>query len=327
MPFPSYIEKYLDFAEALAATHPSLRFDEPMSCHTTWRVGGPAAMAIAPESKADLLSILELRQRLAPAMPVCILGKGSNVLFDDEGYDGLVIFTSKLNDIIFSESDDDGYTTIHAECGASLTLLSKQCVSDGNALEGLAFAYGIPGTIGGAVVMNAGAYGGEMSDVVSWVEYYDMALGKLFAVPKEQLSFSYRHSIFTDHPEYVVLSAVLRMKQGDSDCIVAEMAKHMTTRRLKQPLELPNAGSVFKRPEGTFAGKLIEDSGLKGFTIGGAQVSEKHAGFIVNTGNATASDIKSLIAHVQHVIYINYGIQLEREVRMISSDPHTFDTP
>ncbi len=323
MSIPHSLDPYLDFLEWLASVSPSLSFDVPMKDHTTFDVGGPAAATVTPELVDELLAILDTAKRMAPTLPICIIGKGSNVLFDDEGYDGLIVFTTHIQHVHFSSEDEDGYTTVRAECGASLTVLARQCVADGRSLEGLAFAFGIPGSVGGAVVMNAGAYGGEMSDVVVSVDYYDPHEAEVITVPREALRFSYRHSLFTEHPEYVVLSVTLRLRQGERDSIVDEMARNSTARRLKQPVELSNAGSVFKRPEGHFAGKLIEDSGLKGFHIGGAQVSEKHAGFIVNTGNATAQDIKALVAHIQHVVKVNFGVSLEREIRYISTKEQT----
>ncbi len=311
---------YTLFLDALRDICPSLKLNEPMADHTTLRVGGVAAMTVTPESIQELYYILTLRKEIAPSLPMCVLGKGSNVFFDDEGYDGLVIFTSELQGASFSKSEDEDHVTIQVECGVPLTVLARQCVADGRSLAGLAFAFGIPGSIGGAVVMNAGAYGGEMSDVVTSVDYYDPEVGEICTASGAELKFAYRHSLFIEHPEYVVLSATLCMMQDDREKIIEEMSMNMTSRRLKQPLELPNAGSVFKRPEGTFAGKLIEESGLKGYTIGGAQISEKHAGFIVNIGGATAADIKALIQHVCHVVKFNYGIELECEIRRISSE-------
>lgn len=319
MSTPTYLYPYMDFLDALGSISPSLSFDVPLSKHTTFRVGGPASIAVTPESPEELVNVLALVKRMTPSLPICVLGNGSNVLFSDEGYQGLVIFTSKMQNVDFYAPDEDGYVTVTAECGASLTVLSRQCATEGRTLEGLAFAFGIPGTVGGAVVMNAGAYGGEMSDVVYSVDYYDPASGEVRIAFKDDLNFSYRHSLFTEHPEYIVLSATLRMKEGDGETIVNQMATNMTARRLKQPLSLPNAGSVFKRPANHYAGKLIEDSGLKGFRIGGAQVSEKHAGFIVNVDEAKAEDILSLMAHIEHVVKVNFGIELEREIKVIST--------
>ncbi len=315
---PPHLYPFSHFIDLLSLITPSVALDVPMCQHTSFRVGGPAAITVTPENREELLQILRLVNQLHPELPVCILGNGSNVLFEDEGYRGLVIMTKRLQNVSFSSPDPDGWVYVEAECGASLHILSKQCVADGRALNGLAFAYGIPGFVGGAVVMNAGAYGGEMSDVVVSVDFFDTQAGEVRTAEREQLHYAYRHSLFSEHPEYVVLSATLRMKTGVRDIIVNEMSQNMTSRQLKQPLNQHSAGSVFKRPTGTFAGKLIEESGLKGFTIGGAQVSEKHAGFIVNLGNATSHDILSLIEHIEHVVRINHGIQLEREIKLIS---------
>ena len=312
--------EYTLFLDALREICPSLRLNEPLASHTTFRVGGMAAMTVTPESIDELFYILTLRKEIAPSLPLCVLGKGSNVLPDDEGYNGLIVFTSELQAVDFSKADETGFATVTVECGASLTVLARQCVADNRSLKGLAFAFGIPGSVGGAVVMNAGAYGGEMSDVVASVDYYHPESGEIRTVSGEELHFSYRHSLFIEHPEYVVLRTTLRMKPDDRNEIIEEMSRNMTARRMKQPLELPNAGSVFKRPEGAFAGKLIEDCGLKGFTIGGAQISEKHAGFIVNIGGATARDIRAVIAHAQQAVFEKFGILLECEIKMIVSD-------
>ena len=311
--------EYTLLLDALRELCPSLKLNEPMASHTTFRVGGVAAMTVTPSTTEELVYILTLHKEIAPSLPICVLGKGSNVIFDDDGYDGLVIFTSELQNVDISKVDDSGYATVVAECGASITVLAKQCVADNRSLNGLAFAFGIPGTVGGAVVMNAGAYGGEMSDVIFSVDFYDPALEEVRTLRKDQLDYAYRHSLFSDHPEYVVIRATLRLKQDDREIIISEMSKNMTSRRMKQPLELPNAGSIFKRPEGHFAGKLIEDCNLKGYTIGGAQVSEKHAGFIVNIGGAKATDIKALIEVIKRTVYEKYNIMLECEIKMISS--------
>ncbi len=320
MLIPISLQPYRALFGDLERLCPSLTFAEPMSVHTTFRAGGRAAATVTPEDQRELVQILSLIRQKAPTMPIAIIGKGSNVLFDDDGFCGLVIFTAKLQNVDFSSPDEDGSVMVYAECGASLTVLSRQCATEGRTLTGLEFAFGIPGTVGGAVVMNAGAYDGEMSDITVAAEYFDPYDGEIKVAEQEALHFSYRHSLFSEHPEYIVLSATLRMKPGDGNEIVNRMAANMTSRRLKQPLELPNAGSIFKRPaDGHFAGKLIEDSGLKGFRIGGAQVSEKHAGFIVNTDNATASDIMALIEHIKHVVKVNFGIALERESKYISN--------
>lgn len=312
---------YTLLIDALKDISPSLTFNEPMHQHNTFRIGGVAAITVTPSTLEELSTILTLHKEIAPALPFCVIGKGSNAIFPDEGYDGLVILTTELQNVSYAKPELDGYVTVSADCGVSLTLLARQCVADNRSLSGLAFAFGIPGTVGGAVVMNAGAYGGEMSDVVYAVDYFDPQSCEVKRVFRHQLNFSYRHSLFSDHPEYVVMTAYLRLKPDDREAIISEMSRNMTSRRLKQPLELPNAGSIFKRPEGTFAGKLIEESGLKGYTVGGAQVSEKHAGFIVNTGGATYKDVCTLISHIRDIVYQDHGIALECEIKLISSEP------
>jgi len=305
------------FVSALQNVCPRILPNESMAQHTTFRIGGPACLVAYPQSIRQMTDILTLHHDLMPNLPLCILGRGSNVLFDDEGYSGLVIITTDMQSVSITQDAPNQYT-VTAECGASLTALAKMCGGHSPALSGLAFAYGIPGSVGGAVVMNAGAYGGEMADVITSVDYYDTQTQSIHTADKQALHFSYRHSLFEEQPHLVVLSATLSLPVGNFDVIHAEMLKNMEARREKQPLELPNAGSVFKRPEGAFVGKMVQDCGLKGYTIGGAQVSEKHAGFIVNIGGATARDVLSLIDHIKAVIYDTYGISLVCEVRHIT---------
>ena len=202
---------------------------------------------------------------------------------------------------------------IYVECGRPLTELASD-TGKRHSLTGLEFTYGIPGSVGGAVYMNAGAYGGEMSNVVVESEYYDTEKDIIVKIDSSSHEFSYRHSIFHDHPEYIILSSTLSLKAGDAEEIFNAMAKNMSSRREKQPLEYPNAGSTFKRPEGHFAGKLIEDAGLKGYSIGGAQVSEKHAGFLINRGGATSSDVLSLMEYIKNTVKEKYGVELESEI-------------
>lgn len=307
------------FSASLAKLCPHVCYNEPMANHTTFRVGGPAAMVARPKSMDQLVSILDLHRTSATDIPLCVLGNGSNVLFDDEGYRGLVLLTSHIRSVSFASiPNTEGAYAVTTDCGTSLTALAGMCIKDGRALRGLAFAYGIPGSVGGAVVMNAGAYGGEMSDVVSSVDYYDPASGTIRTAPREDLAFSYRHSIFSQHPELVVLRAKMLLPTGNAEEISAAMEANMAARKAKQPLELPNAGSVFKRPEGRYVGKMVEDCGLKGYSIGGAQISPKHAGFIVNKGNATARDILALMDHIKDVIRKSYGIDLVCEIRHIT---------
>ena len=240
-----------------------------------------------------------------------VVGNGSNLLFDDQGYDGIIIFTKKMTSTEYIHQS--GKTLIHVECGKSLTELANE-TGKKHSLTGLEFAYGIPGTVGGAVYMNAGAYGGQMSDIVVETEYFDPSDGNIKVISGDDHNFDYRHSIFAEHPEYVILSTTIEMKTGNTEEIFAVMNKNITARREKQPLEYPNAGSTFKRPEGHFAGKLIEDSGLKGYTVGGAQISVKHAGFTVNIGGATSKDVLAVMEHTKKVVLESFGVELESEI-------------
>jgi UDP-N-acetylmuramate dehydrogenase len=241
-----------------------------------------------------------------------IIGNASNILFDDKGFDGVIIFTHHLCQTEYIHKND--YCLVKVGCGKSLTELSAE-VGRKHSLSGLEFAYGIPGTVGGSVFMNAGAYGGQMSDVVTETEYLDTSSGEIHLLCGEENKFSYRYSIFAEHPEYVVLSVTLKLAEGNAEQIFEKMSHNMTSRKEKQPLEYPNAGSTFKRPaENIFVGKLIEEAGLKGHTVGGAQISEKHAGFTVNIGGASSRDVLSLIEYVKSVILEKYGVVLESEI-------------
>ncbi len=284
--------------------------NEPLSKHSSFKIGGEARYAIFPKSKDELISAIETVKR--SNVKFAIVGNGSNLLFDDDGFDGAIIFTKNMSSTEYVHSASG--TFIRAECGKSLTELASEA-GKRHSLAGLEFAYGIPGTLGGAVYMNAGAYGGQMSDVVIETEYFDPSTNEIKVISKEEHDFSYRHSIFEDHPEYVILSTLLELKEGTAEDIFAAMSKNMSARKEKQPLEYPNAGSTFKRPGGNlFAGKLIEDSGLKGYTVGGAQVSEKHAGFIINRGGATCRDVLAVIEHTKNTVLEKFGVELECEV-------------
>ena len=286
-----------------------IRENEPLYKHSTFRIGGEAKFAAFPKSKAELISIVSYANEHSKRYAV--IGNASNVLFDDEGFDGTVIITKGITDCAYLHKNES--TFIYVECGKSLTELSGEAGKK-HGLTGLEFAFGIPGTVGGAIYMNAGAYGGEMSDIVVETEYLDTSDGSIHKLDREDNEFSYRHSIFCDHKDYVIISAVLELKEGNHEDICAIMNKNMSSRKEKQPLEYPNAGSTFKRPEGHFAGKLIEDCGLKGFSVGGAQISEKHAGFVINTGNATARDVLDLIEYTKKSVMKAYSVELEREI-------------
>ncbi|MEE1042876.1 MAG: UDP-N-acetylmuramate dehydrogenase [Clostridia bacterium] len=279
--------------------------NEPMSRHTTFRAGGNAAFFVTPATQqqiADLIS--ELRD-----VPHMFVGNGSNLLFTDEGYDGVVIqLGSKFADIKVDGND------IIAEAGALLSKIANVALEHG--LGGFEFASGIPGSLGGAVAMNAGAYGREMKDVVVKSICVDED-GEIFEIDDHE--FSYRHSIFTNK-KYLVLKTVIRLEPKDKTEIKAEMTDLNNRRRDKQPIEFPSAGSTFKRPEGYFAGKLIEDAGLKGYTVGGAMVSKKHAGFVINYDNAQASDILEVMEHVKSEVYMQFGVELEPEVKVVGKE-------
>ena len=284
--------------------------NEPLSKHSTFQIGGPAKYALFPKDAYELVSVIkECSDR---CINYRIVGNASNILFDDRGFDGAIIFTSNVNDIEYTYRNESCFVKIG--CGRSLTEIASQ-TGKKHCLSGLEFAYGIPGTLGGAVFMNAGAYGGQMSDIVVGTQYFDTKTGAISELNSEEHKFSYRHSVFSDHPEYVILSSTIELKKGDAEEIFTKMSQNMSSRKEKQPLDMPNAGSTFKRPAANvFVGKLIEDAGLKGYTVGGAQISTKHAGFTVNCGNATSEDVRALIQHVKNVISSTYNVDLESEI-------------
>ena len=290
---------------------PDLRMacNEPMSRHTSFRVGGPAKRMAFPDRGEQLVLLLDQAVRLG-ARPL-VIGNGTNLLAPDEGLDRLVIDTSAGLDRL-EAGDASGMVT--AEAGVSLARLADFACRQG--LTGLEFAHGIPGTVGGAVCMNAGAYGGEMAQVVSEVSVLFPEAG-IRTLSGADLAFGYRRSFLTERPDAVVLRASFRLGPGDPDAIRASMRELMEKRRASQPLEWPSAGSTFKRPEGHFAGTLIDQCGLKGLTVGGAQVSEKHAGFVINRGGASAADIRELIRQIQERVLAETGVRLEPEVKII----------
>lgn len=284
----------------------NVKQQEPMSKHTTFRIGGPAEFYLCPHSTKEIQKIMEICKR--EGLPYFILGNGSNLLVSDQGYRGVVIQLWKnFNDITVKDC------CITAKAGALLSKIAAEALEAG--LTGMEFASGIPGTLGGAVVMNAGAYGGEMKDIIREVKILDET-GNVQVLSKEEMKMGYRTSIVKEKG-YTVLSAVLELKQGDRKEIRAVMEDLKTKRTSKQPLDMPSAGSTFKRPEGYFAGKLIMDCGLRGFSVGGAQISEKHCGFVVNKGGATATDVITLIREVQRRVKEKFGVDMETEVRFL----------
>ena len=283
--------------------------DELMSRHTTFRIGGPASVFVTPKSEKDLVTAIEICR--SQGAPYFILGNGSNLLVSDRGYDGVVVHIgAELRDISVEG------TEITAKTGAMLSQVAHVALSHG--LTGMEFAAGIPGSLGGACMMNAGAYGGEMSQILVGVRALDDK-GHIVELAADQLELGYRHSIMMEK-QYVVLGARIHLEKGDPEKIQAQMDDLKEKRIAKQPLEYPSAGSTFKRPEGAFAGKLIMDAGLRGFRIGDAMVSEKHCGFVVNAGKATAEDVCGVISHVQQVVMEKYGKELEPEIRFLGFD-------
>ncbi len=297
-------ELFRDFADSI---HCAFKEGEPLSAYTTFRIGGPAEMMLFPQDEETLQKLLVFCKG-TDTVPF-LLGKGSNLLIPDSGLGGVTICTERMQKHSLLSKNE-----IICEAGLSL---SKLCLfAHANGLSGLEFAYGIPGSVGGAVFMNAGAYGGEMRDVLSTVTSVDMD-GRLHVHTADDLCLGYRASVFQENGE-TILSAVVRLSAGDPDEIRAKMDDVLQKRKDKQPLNFPSAGSAFKRPEGYYAGALIEQCGLKGYAIGGAQVSEKHAGFIVNRGGASASDVLRLIDYIQEKVQQETGVFLEPEIRCVT---------
>ncbi len=278
----------------------------PMEMHTTFRVGGPADYFVLPETKEELRETVLLCRR--EEMPYYILGNGSNLLVSDKGYRGVIIQVFKSMNKIRADGN-----CIHAQAGALLSAIAARALE--KSLKGFEFASGIPGTLGGACVMNAGAYGGEMKQVLKQGTVLDSE-GNILAIPSEDLEMGYRTSIIAKEG-HIVLEAVIELEEGNEEEIRSLMEELKNKRVEKQPLEYPSAGSTFKRPEGYFAGKLIQDSGLRGFSVGGAQVSEKHCGFVINKDHATAADIAELMRRVSQCVEEKFGVALEPEVKRL----------
>ena len=280
--------------------------DESMKKHTTFRIGGPADCFVTPHTSREVSEVIRLCRKAQ--IPWYILGNGSNLLVSDKGYRGVIIQLFKnFNEVVVED------TCICAQAGAQNSVIAKRALEA--ELTGFEFAAGIPGTMGGAVVMNAGAYGGEIKDVLEEVTVLDENQ-EILTLPKEKLELGYRTSIIAKK-QYVVLEAKLRLAKGEAQAIRARMEELKELRVTKQPLEYPSAGSTFKRPEGYFAGKLIMDAGLRGFSVGGAQVSEKHCGFVINKGDATAEDVDLLMKEVSRRVMEKFGVRLEPEVKRL----------
>ena len=273
--------------------------------YTTFQVGGPADIFLTPKNENALLELIKVIQNINT--PYFVLGEGSNVIVGDKGYRGIIIYTGELDEVLVNENN------IKAQSGATLKYITKKAQE--NSLAGMEFASGIPGSLGGAVFMNAGAYGGEMNDIIVNVSAVNNK-GKKVILDKEELELSYRNSIFQEK-NYIILDATMELNYGDKDQIKERMDVLNQKRQNKQPLEYPSAGSSFKRPENHYTGPLIEKAKMKGYQIGGAQVSEKHAGFIINKGDATAQDILNLIKKIQKEVYEISGVKLKPEPKFL----------
>ena len=283
-----------------------VKTEEPMKNHTTFRVGGPAEFFVMPRTAEEVKKVIDLCRR--ESFPYYIIGNGSNLLVSDQGYRGVVLQIYKEMSYIEVEEN-----VVVAQAGALLSAIANKALENG--LTGFEFAAGIPGTLGGACVMNAGAYGGEMKDVLEEVTVLTEE-GEVLIIPKENLELGYRTSIIA-RKGYTVLEARIQLRGGEKEAIKSLMEELKDKRVSKQPLEYPSAGSTFKRPEGYFAGKLIQDAGLRGFSVGGAQVSEKHCGFVINRENATAADVAELMRQVSARVEEEFGVKLEPEVKRL----------
>ena len=287
----------------------NIKVDEPMKKHISFKVGGPADFLVKPKTEEELRNVVEFAKK--ENVPFIVIGNGSNLLVKDGGIRGIVI---ELSDN-FNNYEIDG-NIIKAQSGALLAIIGRNAMK--NSLTGFEFAAGIPGTLGGALAMNAGAYGGEMKQVVKTVRHMDRH-GNIFELSNEEMKFEYRRSLLTTK-DYIVLSAVIELQPGNVEEIKEIMADYSNRRSTKQPLNFPSAGSTFKRPEGHFAAKLIDDCGLRGLNLRGAQVSDKHCGFVINSGGATAKDILDLMFIVKSTVNAKFGIMLEEEVKILGED-------
>ena len=302
------MEKYKGLEEILSKD--SIKYNEPMKKHTTMKVGGPCDCMVEPSSIEEIQKVLEYVKE--NNIKYYIIGNGSNLLVKDEGVHALIIKIANK----FSGFEVNG-EYIKAYSGCSVPKLSQ--IAKENSLSGLEFACGIPGSVGGGIRMNAGAYGSEMVNVVEKVGFLDEN-GNLKEIDGKDAHFTYRHSMFVDNPQYVVVYAIYKLQKGNKDEISKIMEENMNSRKQKQPIEYPNFGSVFKRPEGYFVGKLVDDCGLKGYKIGGAQVSTKHSGFMINTGDATCKDVLDLIEYVKEKVYEKFNVKLQEEVVILGGN-------
>lgn len=291
-----------------------IREQEPLTAHTTFRIGGPALYYLIPEGVEEVRDALQFARE--KELPFYVIGRGSNLLFEDEGYHGVVIEIGKGMEQVTMKEEPDGTVCVTAQAGIPLSTLAAKLAEAG--WQGFEFAGGIPGTLGGGIAMNAGAYGGEIRDCIKNAMVMTRS-GETLVLNREQLELGYRTSIIQKE-DYIVLEGVFRFSRGEKKSILAAMKELNQRRRDKQPLEFPSAGSTFKRPEGYFAGKLIEDAGLRGYRVGDAQVSEKHCGFVVNRGKASSADVRQLIRDVQDRVREKFRVELEPEVRIVTEN-------
>ena len=302
------MDKYKGLEESLSKD--SIKYNEPMKKHTTMKVGGLCDCMVEPSSIEEIQKVLEYVKE--NNIKYYIIGNGSNLLVKDEGVHALIIKIANK----FSGFEVNG-EYIKAYSGCSVPKLSQ--IAKENSLSGLEFACGIPGSVGGGIRMNAGAYGSEMVNVVEKVGFLDEN-GNLKEIDGKDAHFTYRHSMFVDNPQYVVVYAIYKLVKGNKEEISKIMEENMNSRKQKQPIEYPNFGSVFKRPEGYFVGKLVDDCGLKGYKIGGAQVSTKHSGFMINIGDATCKDVLDLIEYVKEKVYEKFNVKLQEEVVILGGN-------
>lgn len=296
-------ELYRLFLEIL--DNESVFMDEPMKKHISFKVGGPCDILVRPKSVEEIRNVMRVLKE--KNIPFLIKGNGTNILIRDGGYRGVVIeLSDNFNEVKINGSE------VEVQAGELLSIIGKKVMEA--SLTGFEFASGIPGTLGGAIAMNAGAYGGEMKNIIKEVTLVDMD-GNVVTYNNKEMDFGYRHSVLTD-TDMIAISAIISLEPGNYEEIKEKMEDLALRRRTNQPLEYPSAGSTFKRPEGYFAGKLIQDSNLKGSSVGGAMVSEKHSGFVINYDNATAKDITDLIEHVKKTVYEKQGVHLEEEVKI-----------
>jgi len=294
----------------------TVRLQEPLCHHTTFRIGGPADLFLEPKDEETLRFLLGRAKD--EGIRTLVIGRGSNLLFSDQGFRGAVICTSGLRSV---RIEDNRITA-----GAGCTLASCANAAQSASLAGMEFAHGIPGSVGGAVFMNAGAYDGEIAGILVRSRYYDLERDEFGELDNTEHRFGYRESVYRAHPEWVILSAEFQLLSGNSGEIRAKMDDLMARRTEKQPLEYPSAGSTFKRYPGRYTAQMIDEAGLKGYSVGGAQVSEKHAGFVINRGGATAKDVLALIGHIRKAIFEKFGIHIETEVIFVPETEEKTET-